>query len=494
MLSYDMSERGTLSLYEYLYRRIREDIVSGALAPGDRLPSRRPFAEHLGVSLVTIDGAYAQLVAEGYVVARPRRGYYVADLGATRPAADDATGDAQAPSPTPSRAPGIGAGRGERDRAPLADFTRPSLRAGSSAAALWSRALRQALAREPEGELFSSPPAQGCPRLRRAIAGYLHGQRGMDVGPESIVVGAGSQMLHGTIALMMARAGGEPAADAPVVAMEDPGWPALRAVYASRGMRVSPVPMDAEGISVDGVRASGARLVHVMPSHQFPTGRVTTIARRYELLGWAASTGGWIVEDDYDWEFRLAGRPIPSLAGIDATGCVTYVSTFSKSLSSALRIAFMVLPPRLLEVWRGEPGLAAATVSTIDQIALARLLESGDYERHVARYRTQSREVRDALVRALGATALGARMSVEEADSGLHFVLAVETDATEEQVAERAADLGVRLAPLSRYAADPRSLPEDGRARFVMQYDGLDASRVERVADVIVQSALGGEG
>ncbi|MCH4053622.1 MAG: PLP-dependent aminotransferase family protein [Atopobiaceae bacterium] len=353
------------------------------------------------------------------------------------------------------------------------------------AASLWSRALRQALVQEPEAELFSAVPVQGCLRLRQAIAGHLRAQRGVDVGPERIIVGAGAQLLHGSIALMLARREEE---GGPAIAMEDPGWPALRATYACRGVRVASVPMDAEGIGMGGLRASGARTVHVMPSHQFPTGRVTSVARRYELLGWAEASGTLIVEDDYDWEFRLAGRPIPSLASIDASGRVIYVSTFSKSLSGALRIAFMVLPDGLMGAWRAEPGLASATVSTIDQVALARLLESGDYERHVARYRTQSREVRDALLDALRATPLGPRMGVEEADSGLHFVLAIDTDVPEAEVAARAERLGVRLAPLSGYAADPASLPADGRARFVMQYDGLDAARAGEVAAAIAQS------
>ncbi|MGI6229829.1 MAG: PLP-dependent aminotransferase family protein [Tractidigestivibacter sp.] len=469
MLSYDMNERGPLSLYEYLYRCIRDDIVSGRLAPDDRLPSRRKLAEHLGVSLITVDGAYSQLVAEGYVVARPRRGYYVAKLSLPK--------ERPAQMARPKALGDRGAHSEREDRALLADFSRPSLRAGAPASALWSKALRQALAQEPQDELYAPPEAQGTRRLRRAIASYLHGARGMDVREENIVVGAGAQLLYGSIALL--------AGSGSTVALEDPGWPALSRVYRTHGVSVAPVSLDEEGMSIEGLRQSGATLAHIMPSHQFPTGKVTSVSRRYDLLSWAAETGRWIVEDDYDWEFRLAGRPIPSLASVDAAGRVIYVSTFSKSLSSALRIAFMALPDQPLEDWREELGFAAATVPTIDQIALARLLESGDYERHVSRYRTQSRMVRDKLLDALAASGLEGRMEAEEADSGLHFVLAVESERSEEELAARALGKGVKLAPLSRYAAREESLPKDGRARFVMQYDGLEEDRIGEVARVI---------
>lgn len=473
MLSYNLSDRGNLSLYEYLYRCIREDIVTGTLDPDDRLPSKRRLAEHLGVSLVTVEGAYAQLVAEGYVYTQVRRGYYVAKL--------------------PSRAaPTAAAHPADRARAThkkdehtncevIADFSHPSTHAGSSAAALWAKALRGALVQEPAEELFSTPSAQGSWRLRSAIAAYLAEARGMAADPECIVVGAGAQVLYGVIAML--------AGPGAVVGVEDPGYPRMRATYRAYGLDVCPVELDAEGISMAGLEAAGASLVHVMPSHQFPTGRLTSIARRYELLGWASrAEGRWIVEDDYDWEFRLAGRPIPSLASIDAEGRVIYISTFSKSLSAALRMAFAVLPPELVEQLAAS-GAQAGTVSAIDQIALARLLESGDYERHLARYRKQSRDLRDAFVDALQSGALAGRIAIEEADSGLHFVLSVKTHQREAEIADRARMHGVVLAPLSKYVE--RALPaefRDGKARFVMQYDGLAPAMIEQVVRVIEEA------
>lgn len=525
MLSYDMDSRGELGLYEHLYRCIRDDILSGTLDPNDRLPSKRRLAEHLGVSVITVEGAYRQLVAEGYAYSLPKRGFYVSELprnarsaarvhAATTPA-DSAVVAAQRPNSA-----GSSASAASSAPACFADFTRPSLRSGSSAARLWGKALRAALSQEDEKTLFSSQPPQGSARLRRVIAAYLRTSRGMDVDPDCIVVGAGSQILYGMIPLLAAGVAPE---SVPVrIALEDPGYPRLYETYRMLGVPVVPVPLDVEGMDVAALGRTEATVAHVMPSHQFPTGRVTSVSRRYELLGWASRRPGrLIVEDDYDWEFRFAGRPIPSLQSIDAEGRVIYLSTFSKSLSAALRIAFAVVPHHLIERLRHaanlDPsalfGLFAGTVSSVDQIALARLLESGDYERHLNRYRKESRDVRDALVRALESAFPKGDVAIEEADSGLHFVLALRVESTAEPVvapaapepatepsaesavaeaelaiAREALKLGVRLAPLSSYAMGEgggASGGPDGWARFVMQYDGLEPGLVESAAQAI---------
>ncbi|OZG51437.1 GntR family transcriptional regulator, partial [Pseudoscardovia radai] len=288
------------------------------------------------------------------------------------------------------------------------------------------------------------------------------------------------------------------------------GYPRLSSIYASYGFDVRHVPLDAGGIDIDALDASGADIVHIMPSHQFPTGRVTSVTRRYELLGWlAGGSERYLVEDDYDNEFRMAGRPIPSLASIDVLGRVIYIGTFSKSLGSALRLAYMVLPPVLAARYDAALGFYSSTVGVVDQICLARLLESGDYARHVNRYRTQRRQVRDALLAALAASPAAPRLSVEEADSGLHFVLAVRTGATEAQIARAGLRHGVRLAPMSRYATADDGAPWDDAAgyagvgasaplpgyadtmpRFVMQYDGLSPEAVPRCSAALAAAVL----
>lgn len=482
-----MDDHGATPLYEYLYQCIRDDILNGELAAEEHLPSKRSFAQHLGVSLITVENAYAQLVAEGYVHARERRGYYVCAIPVSAALQHPGFVPAQAPAASAPPSEAVGAARaGSTAAAPsaIADFTRPALRSNASAASLWSRTLRSALVQEPQEELYAAAPAAGCLRLRRAIARYLHQARGMQVDASCVVIGAGAQVLYSAIALLTGAGSS--------VALEDPGYPRLYRTYEAHGLSCVPVPLDADGMVVEGLTGSDCRLAHVMPSHQFPTGRPMGIARRYELLSWAlAGEGRFIVEDDYDWEFRFAGRPIPALQSIDAAGRVIYVSTFSKSLSSALRIAFAVIPPQLMDRYQDVLGPYSSTVSSIDQVALARLIESQDYERHLMRYRRQSRLVRDALIDTLRASAVGKGLQIEQEDSGLHFVLALASGKTEKEIAAAAKGRGVLLAPYSSYARERENAgPGDGRTRFVMQYDGLDPDKIDEVVYALERAVL----
>lgn len=466
MLDYNLDARGEKSLYDYLYQRIRDDITSGAIGAGDRLPSKRAFAQHLGVSVVTVEAAYAQLVAEGYVKARPRSGYFAVALQST----GEAKPRLRVPAPKP-----------QKDGPSIAVAVDLTGNEDAGAASLWSRALRRTLAEESEHEVFLPTPAAGSCRLRQALADYLQQSRGMEVDPGRIVVGAGAQVLDNMLVQLLGREA--------AYAVEDPGYPRLKRLYEANGVRrVVQVPLDGEGVRTDALSASDADVLHIMPSHQFPTGRVTSISRRYELLGWAsAGTLGrrrWIIEDDFDCEFRLAGRPVPPLAAIDAEGRVVYTNTFSKGLGSGIRLAYMVLPEELADRFAGELGFYSSTVSSVQQMTLARLLESGDYERHVNRMRKRRREERDALIEALGASAAGGRFRFEEADSGLHFVLAAESARGEDELAADLLARGVRVAPLSSFAAMPENATRpDGLRRFVIQYGGLTADQIELVAE-----------
>lgn len=464
MLDYDLESRGELSLYEFVYRSIRRDIEAGTLAPHEKLPSKRTFAQHLGVSLITVENAYAQLVTEGYCYTRSRSGYYVSELSAVT---DVSKPDKSAPATFVM----------------LSDEAHPDVchdlsRVDADPAMVsrvWGKALRRVLSAESDEELYGSQPPKGTLRLRRAIARRLHETRGLEADPERIVVGAGSQLLDAALVQLLRPRGS--------VALENPGYPRLAQIYESAGLPVCPIGLDDEGMSMEGLQASDASLVHVMPSHQFPTGIVTSIRRRYELLAWASEVEGrYIVEDDYDAPFRLAGRPVASLASIDVTGHVIYTNTFSKSLGPALRMAFMVLPPKLAEAWDERVGFYANTVSVIDQIALARMIEEGDYERHVNRYRKVQRDVRDAFVDEMIRLAPSGRVRVEQADSGLHFVLSIE-GADEEQIAAAALERGVRLSPMEDYAI--ASLPPHDDARFAIQYGGLDAESAREAARII---------
>ncbi len=488
MLDYDLGEKGDLSLYEFLYRRIRADIADGAIAANDRLPSKRALAQHLGISVVTVEAAYAQLVAEGYVYSRPKSGFYACDLPRTDAAA------AAAPAKVARRDAAIAAARpASRNTKPQVDLTGAARPLDVSAARIWSRELRAALAQEPEAELFSPTSAQGSPRLRQAVADYLRQSRGMEVDPECIVVAAGAQTLDNLLVQLLGH-------DA-VYAVEDPGYLRLTNLYRANEVQVEHIALDEQGIDMRQLRESGANVVHIMPSHQFPTGRVTSISRRYELLSWAnedataaelddrgphaARPSRWIIEDDYDCEFRLAGRPVPSLVSIDGCGRVVYTNTFSKSLAAGLRLAYMVLPYPLMQRFIDQMSYLSSTVSSIEQVTLARILESGAYERHVMRVRKRQRETRDALLDALKTSEVADRLGIEEADSGLHFVLSVRSEKSEAELAATLLSHGVAAVPMSSFACSAANKTRpDGLARFVIQYEGLEQADIP----VIVQA------
>lgn len=553
MLTYSFSNKGELSMYEYLYRCIRSDIEAGVIAPGEKLPSKRSFARHLGVSLITVEGAYSQLIAEGYLRAEPRRGYFACDLSSSGvvsgrkpsllgvgssslatayPTDGDllpeeglaqayaslaAAGrlregriDAGGQSATLASSPG---GNGFNDETVLADFTGSSVPLGMFPYAAWAKSLRDALTRESERMLVGETGFAGALRLRKAIADHLRGFRGMEVDPECIVVGAGSQVLYNWLVQLLGRN--------LHYGVEDPGYLRLSRIYEANNVSLSHIPLDENGIDMASVVESSADVLHLMPSHQFPTGIVTSIGRRYELLGWAsAKDNRYLVEDDYDCEFRLTGRPIPSLQSIDATGKVIYANTFTKSLGPAFRIGYLVLPPALADRFRRELGFYSCTVSAIDQLALARFIESGDYERHVNRLRTYYRSVRDALVSAFQASSFSERVSIEEQDAGIHFIMGISIDAKmpevrksapqghatryrfddvvtenakdccqpvspvaesrwEREFVDAAQDRGVRIVPLSLFYSKSAA-PERGPVRrFLVSFGGIELDSVE---------------
>lgn len=502
MLTYNMDERGDESLYEYLYACIRADIERGTVAAGQRLPSKRALARHLGVSLITVESAYAQLVAEGYVRAEERRGYFASALDVRR------TPRAHAPALGPR---GLAA-RAEVGATPtvseaacavaqppvIADFTGRTVARGLFPYAAWAKTLREVLTCESEDTLLAESPTAGSPRLREELAGYLRACRGMDVDPSQVVVGAGAQVLYNFIVQLLGRNRR--------YAVETPGYPRLTDIYRANDVHLAHIPLDAGGMRMDALRQSGADVAHIMPSHQFPTGQVTSVSRRYELLGWASEVPGrYIVEDDYDWEFRLSGRPIPALQSIDASDCVIYTNTFAKSLGPAFRLGYMVLPRPLARLFGERLGFYSCTVSSIEQLALARFIAAGDYERHVNRARAYWRNVRNDLVEALCACPVADTLDVEVTDAGLHFLLGVHAGVPDAQIVHAARARGIVLAPLTDYCvsnvsamsnisnlqgareAAPQA-PADFSGRFVMNYAGLTREQIAPAVTALAQA------
>lgn len=449
MLTYSLEERGGEPLYGYLYRRIREDILAGAPAGGEKLPSKRALAEHLRVSVITVEAAYRQLEAEGYLRAEPRRGYFVASVKRA---------DAPAPPPSVPSAPA--------ERTWLLDLKTNRVDASRFPFAVWSRLARRVLSEEGE-RLLRPVPHSGLPELRQAVADDLRAYRGLAASPEQIVVGAGSEYLY----LLLVQLLGRECA----FAVEDPCYPRIAQVYRSSGAECRPVPLDGRGMSLSGLERSGAAAAHISPSHQYPTGQVMPISRRQELLGWAERTGGWIIEDDYDSEFRFAGRPIPPLRGIDRAGRVIYLNTFSQTISPSMRVGYLVLPPELVERWRRQLGFYTCPVPSTEQFVLARFLASGAYERHLARMRGEYRLRRAAVLDAFRKSPFARRIAITEHGAGLHFLMRLETARSDGELRTRAEAMGVRLGFLSEYAA----VPDPAYAHtLVVNYASLEPERL----------------
>ena len=538
MLTYDMNLRGDMPLYEFLYESIASDIRSGVLPASRKLPSKRALAKHLGVSLITVETAFSQLIAEGYIRSVERRGYYVCDLPHTSSAAanldtgcgtgfdafgvrigaaprrrdggealgrDDAfdgdapgRGDAFIGDDVPDACDGFLVGRAPggvciptdgaayAENGPLSHIVY-DLRGGALSSSFpyeaWARFMREALSRESESELCDTKSPLGTLRLRRVLADYLREYRGMSVSAQQIVIGAGAQYLYGMIIQLLNSVRGSCH-----VAIENPGYPRLEKIYRVNRVPVSYIPMDDQGIRMDVLSASGANVVHLTPSHQFPTGLVTSIPRRYELLSWAAQDSNrFIIEDDYDCEFRLAGRPIAPLQRLDAQGQVIYTNTFTKSLGGAFRIGYMVLPPQLAVWVERELGFYSCSVSAVDQLALARFIESGSYERHVNRMRTRYRALRDSFIDALDATPLSSRMQIRAKDSGIHFLLGISASLTGVELSDRAAQEGVAIDALQRFYQG--NAPEESELRwFVAGYSSLEASQTEPCACALARA------
>lgn len=447
MLTYSMDDRQGTPLYEHLYRCIRQDILNGTLSAHERLPSKRALAEHLRLSVITVENAYAQLDAEGYVYTRPRLGFFVAQTERLSPPST-----AAAPLAAPEAAVwrlDLRSNQVDRARFP---------------AAVWARLTRQILS---EGSAFHDPvPHQGLPALRQAIADDLRNFRGMAVSPEQIIVGAGAEYLYILLAQLL---GG-------TFALEDPGYPKIRQVYTRCGVTCIPIPLDELGLDVTALERSAATAVHISPSHHYPTGRVTPIGRRQALLRWAEARDAVIIEDDYDSEFRFTGRPIPTLQSIDRSGRVIYMNTFSQTISPSMRVGFMVLPPRLLERYRRELDFYACTVPALEQHVLARFLAGGWYEQHLSRMRKEYRIRRASVLDAFRRSSFSHRVTLDEQGAGLHFLLRLNTAQSDEALRKRAESMGVRLAFLSEYAACPNP---DYAHTLVVNYARLDTAQLQ---------------
>ena len=419
MLTYELKKSPGVPLYEALYRCIRRDILSGKLAAGEQLPSKRALAENLEVSKITVEAAYNQLLTEGYIRSREKVGYFV-EAVERRSALAPAPGLAETPEP-PVALDLTGSGT---EHFP---FT------------VWSRLQREVMLDYGQ-QLLSPLPNQGIPELRRAIADHLAAFRGMEVDPEDILIGAGTDFLYNLLIQLLGRD--------KVYALEEPGYGKIRKIYHAGGVRCRSVRMDGSGVLPEDL--GDAQVLHISPSHHFPTGLVTPMARRLELLNWARTEGTWIIEDDYDSEFRFDAHPIPAMQTLDSSR-VIYMNSFSKTLAPSIRISYMVLPRGLMEEFRQRLGFYSCTVPSFEQYTLARFLSRGHFEKHINRMRKFYKNRRNAVISLLENCSFSDRLTILEQDAGLHFLLKVDTLLSDRELIARLNQAGIRIQALSAY-------------------------------------------
>ena len=466
MLTYSFENIGRTPLYEHLYKCIRNDIISGNLKAGEKLPSKRNIASHLGISMITVENAYAQLAAEGYIYSMPRKGYFVSSIEVPFPHLQKYD---CAPDNSISGRDDLSHSVGNI----IADFTSNQTNAEYFPFSIWSRLIRELLSDSRYDLMRNSPPA-GIPDLRSAISDQLRTMHGITVSPDQIIVGAGTEYLYSLIIQLLGYD--------KVYGMEDPGYRKIASIYKSNNVHEEYIRMDEHGIIPEELEKKGIDVIHISPSHQFPTGITMPVGRRYQLLSWAsASPSRYIIEDDYDSEFRLAGHPIPPLQTIDRMEKVIYINTFSKTLSSTVRISYMVLPEHLAREYYRRLGFYSCTVSTFEQYTLAAFLQRGYFEKHINRLRTKYHAKRDMFIKALKDNISSDSLQITGADAGLHFLIRIPLNISDEAFCRLAADNGIIIKALSDYYA----LEKKNMGIFIINYSSLDDDETERTAKTI---------
>ena len=430
---YDMTIRlrtdSDKCLYQQIYEHIRQEIREGKLLAGERLPSTRSLAEYLQVARSTVDYAYDQLLSEGYIEAKPYKGYFVCRLEGIFTMEQQEMTEPEVVRPDSQ----------EDGTQVQVDFSPYGIDMTGFPFGVWKRITKNIL-NDSNSELFAQGEPQGDYDLRMTISRYLHSSRGVNCRPEQIIVGAGNDYLLLLLEKILGRHVG--------IAMENPTYKRAYRIFQSFAYRIYTVDMDDKGMRADRLSGLPVRAAYVMPSHQYPTGAVMTIGRRAELLRWAEKEPDrYLIEDDYDSEFRYRGKPIPSLQSSDKRGKVIYIGTFSKAIAPAIRVSYMVLPESLLEVYRRDCSFYSCTVSRIDQRILNEFIRDGYFERHLNKMRMHYRAKPDLLLAELEPFKKAFTISGE--DAGLHLLLTAKGAVTEAQLLSAATEAGVKVYGMS---------------------------------------------
>ena len=473
MLSYDLSEsKGPL--YKSLYHFILEDIEQGKLKSNEKLPSKRSLARNLGISTISIENAYDQLISEGYIYSLPKRGYFVSEVENIVRLKTKSLPKPEAKILLPQNT-----GKAPEN---YFDFSSNRIENTSFPFSIWAKIIRETISTK-EKELLEVSPCGGVEELRQAIASHLESFRGMNVNPEQIIVGAGTEYLYGLLIKLLGKD--------KVYCIENPGYKKLRKIYESNGAACIPVDMDEHGLSVEKLRQAGGQIAHISPTHHFPTGICMLASRRYEMLAWAnEKETNYIIEDDYDSEFRLKGKPVPPLFSMDAFGKVIYMNTFSKSLTSTIRISYMILPENLAREFYRKLSFYSCTVSTFEQYTLSSFISQGFFEKHINRMRVHYGRKRSRIIELIKHFFTEEECRIIENDSGLHFILEFNTNLSDIEFKERLKAKKILISSITDFEMGQK---RQDKHQFILNYSSINIEELRSVLKIVRQVLQNGQ-
>lgn len=448
-------------LYISLYEYIKDDIENNRIKTNEKLPSKREMAEKFNISLVTVQNAYYQLLSEGYIYSIERSGFFVAET-------------MQVEHQKKVRVEEI---IQDVDRANTGlTLYKNTVNTNYFPFSTWAKSMRQVLSVNYE-TLLQKTDNIGVFELRKAISDFLYRQRDMVVNPNNIVIGAGTEYLYSMIIKLLGRD--------KTYAVETPGYPKMWQIYLSEKVDIEYIEIDDSGFSIINLAKTNANILHISPNHQFPSGIVMPYERRMELLNWAAKNEDrYIIEDDYDSEFRYATKPLPSLQSVDKLNKVIYINTFSKTIAPSLRISYMILPDELLQKYNAEFSFISNTVPTFEQFVLAKFISEKYLERYIKKTKKIYKNIRNEIITLIANSKLSDRALLNEQDAGLHFSLKLKTDKQDSELKKLAKMQNINLIFISDFM--PKELQKT-TSTLIISYTNFEKEEILKILDVLAE-------
>ncbi len=462
MLTLSFNNSGEKPLYHQLYEYIKGEIRSGRIEYNTKLPSKRKLSAYLNISQNTIQTSYDQLIEEGYIVAVPKKGFYVSPIDNILNL-DLKAGSKYIETEILS------------DEL-VYDFSYHGVDHESFPFTIWRRLTKEAI-NEYDMDILKPGSSQGRIDLRVSISKYLRHSRGVNCSAEQIVISSGTESLFQILIQLLGQEY--------VYGIENPGYEKLNLLFKSNNAKFKTIDIDMKGMKIEEIEKSRADILCITPAHQFPSGGIMPITRRIKILNWAyENSSRYIIEDDYDSEFKYSGKPIPALFGLDTYDKVIYMGSLSKSLSPSIRVSYMVLPELLLNKYREKLSFIVCPVPTIDQKVLQRFIEDGHFERHINRMRNIYKRKREILVNEL--VNIKDKIDVLGADAGLHLLLRVNNGLSEDELVEKAKKTGVGVYGISKYYYDKSSLDEV--PTVLLGYAGMEDNNIRKAIGKLIET------